>query len=249
MTVSPQTISAMTAGTGTPATSALPSGLADGDVMLAVVVVRANCTITTPSGWTQLIHHGFPGGTPTGVVAAYWRPWQTGDAAPSFAHDGGNVGRITAIGRISGADTTAPPLVSFGDVGSGTNMNLFYGLTPTTNQQLLVAVFATADDNDICQTSSPTFSSAPANLWAGGTAYASTAGGDESMAIIYRTVVLGDIGQVRSGTAVQDAVGPDAWGGFNLLFSEPLPPQPPIHLKGAVNPYHRLQAVGRASSR
>src|SRR3712207_3353357 len=98
---------------GTSVSPALPSGLADNDVLIAVIAYRDGDTnVSAPGGWTQL-PAGSPQETGTGSadvgLAVYYRAVATAasESAPTFtlSLSQRNVGALLAY---SGVDTSNP---------------------------------------------------------------------------------------------------------------------------------------------
>ena len=113
MTIGFRAAGAWRAGT-TPLAPALPAGLAAGDMMVMFIHAKGFAVLpSTPAGWTQLFTNT-EGAVATGIdvgsvrSAAYYRAWQSGDAAPSVTITSANValGQIRAYTRSLGAWAT-----------------------------------------------------------------------------------------------------------------------------------------------
>lgn len=90
-------------GTGTDITATEPSGAAQGDILIAMIVAGATATVTIPSGWTQLYTEG-----PNQMrYVACWIA--RGASAPSYTFTlSTSVFRQVTVWAFSGGDTTTP---------------------------------------------------------------------------------------------------------------------------------------------
>lgn len=137
-------------------TPGLPSGLAAGQLMVAICCIRSStATINTPSGWTRADDRG---GTNTHVYV-FWRAWQSGDAAPTFTITGG-ASNVTVLGRIAsftGADTTTPNMAGVGLANGATSSTQipYFGVTSVEAFQILA--WSRSDDAGTFTWSSPPF--------------------------------------------------------------------------------------------
>lgn len=98
-------------GGGQNPTPGIPAGMVSGDVMLCVLYSReaVDGSATISTGWTQAYNVRTTGG----LLAVWWRAWQSGDAAPTITladHTGGVNGDsvCTAILGFRGANASAP---------------------------------------------------------------------------------------------------------------------------------------------
>src|SRR3954462_4640103 len=100
-------IASTDAATATSVNPAKPTGLADGDVLVAVSNVDANETITAPGDWTACFAQEQTG---TQTVRAWYRAVPTASSEPAtYAFGGtGSVARRTTIVCYSGRDNTTP---------------------------------------------------------------------------------------------------------------------------------------------
>ena len=96
---------------GTPPAPTLPAGLAVNDLMVAFFYSRESTdgTVSISAGWTQIYNDRTAGG----LLAAWYRLFQNGDAAPTFTlggHVGGNSGdtAIASIAAWRGINTSTP---------------------------------------------------------------------------------------------------------------------------------------------
>lgn len=130
----------------TPRTPAIPVGMAAGEVMVCFAVAEASIagSFTTPAGWTQI---GPAGGTQNGttvMVTAWWRAWQSGDAAPSIAWTGGQQGGAIIYGFSGVNTTTAVKSGALGVTGSLAGHTHAAIGTPATRGAWLVHVACNA---------------------------------------------------------------------------------------------------------
>ena len=102
---------AATAASATPddATShvcTLPSGIASGDLLLAVVVVDGDAAMTWPAGWTALTNGAGASGTAVRSEARY--RLATGSEGASITITGGSETWVSRVWRITGHTGAAP---------------------------------------------------------------------------------------------------------------------------------------------
>lgn len=115
---------------GTSITLTKPSGIANGDVLVAGIWARANTVAfpTVPTGWNAV----GPSGTEitsVGILRWYWKPIPSAAAetAPDYTWSGGASGRNTGVlFRLIGADSA-----TFVDVSGAEATALNTGTTPT----------------------------------------------------------------------------------------------------------------------
>jgi hypothetical protein len=100
-------IASTAAATATSVAPAKPTGLADGDVLVAVSNVDANETITAPAAWTACFAQEQTG---TQTVRAWYLVVPTAASEPATYTFGGtgSVARRTTIVCYSGVDNTTP---------------------------------------------------------------------------------------------------------------------------------------------
>ena len=104
---------AFTAGTSTESTASqtsttvtLPAGIAAGDYTIIFISVNASsASITTPSGWTNILAStNSVNGSTSMAHAIFYRRWVSGDSNPVISHSNGRVGATPV--KVSGADAT-----------------------------------------------------------------------------------------------------------------------------------------------
>ncbi len=140
-------------GTGANVTISKPSGLAVGDVMIAIVGWDPSGTTPALSGWT-LIDSIDPGGFLV-AIAAYIKIADSADvAASNFTTTGGSAGSARVVGiiyRITGSAITDPIVVAHavqGQDGSSNPFRITAGLTPGSLECLLIgAAYGSNDPN------------------------------------------------------------------------------------------------------
>jgi len=85
---------------------ALPSGIAVGDLLLAVVVCDGDAAMTWPAGWTALTNGAGASGTAVRSEARY--RIATGSEGASITITGGNEAWVSRTWRITGHNSAAP---------------------------------------------------------------------------------------------------------------------------------------------
>lgn len=140
---------AAASGTG-PVTGTRPSGMATGQMEVALVAAReatADITCAT-AGWTQVGTESYDGAN---VRLTWWEhPYTSGDAAPSFSvTDGGSPdpnGVFVVMGRVSGHDTTTRIDVT-ATVASGDSQTMTApSITTVTADALVLCGFISSND-------------------------------------------------------------------------------------------------------
>jgi hypothetical protein len=139
-------IGTVASGTGA-ITPALPSGLADDDLLIAFFET-ANQAITL-SGWTEF--SSSPQGTGTAAaigavrLTAFYKFYTTGDSAPTSSDSGNHqIGQIMAF---RGVDLTTPIEDTAGSTAAASNIQNLPTVTSTSADAM--AVYLVADDRDI----------------------------------------------------------------------------------------------------
>ena len=149
-TVTPQTdvifrSSATASGSGTSLAVPKPAGVVSGDVMVAIVAVRSNPTITVPAGWTlaQLTSNGT-----TIRQATYWKV-ATGSepASTTFTY---NQSRASsgAINAYSGVNTANPVDLFSGGTATSTSISA-PSITTGFNKDMIIGGFSIANSSAI----------------------------------------------------------------------------------------------------
>lgn len=144
-----------TAGTSVESTASvasttvtLPAGLADGDYTIIVVSLNASTgTITTPSGWTDILPTtNSVNGSTSDALAIFYRKWVSGDTDPVVATKSGRVA-MTPI-KVSGADATTfvDVAATVTQAASGATTIEAPSITPASTT--LVCVFNGRDANN-----------------------------------------------------------------------------------------------------
>ena len=85
---------------------ALPSGIASGDLLLAVVVCDGDSAITWPAGWTAITNGAGASGTAVRSEARY--RIATGSEGASITITGASEAWVSRTWRITGHNSTAP---------------------------------------------------------------------------------------------------------------------------------------------
>jgi hypothetical protein len=139
-------IASTDAATATSVNPAKPTGLADGDVLVAVSNVDANETITAPGDWTACFAQEQTG---TQTVRAWYRVVPTASAEPStYAFGGpGSVARRTTILCYSGVDNTTPMDVTPLATNNTTASVVIHAVTITTVTDNAVVVWGGCVDS------------------------------------------------------------------------------------------------------
>lgn len=211
---------------------AYPASIASGDLLL-LIVSGARSSVNdvgppgalTPTGFTSLSDQYYYWSTSNlnarGLLQIFYRVadgTETGNLAVSiFGHVGTSTVCQMRIGRITGADTTAPieDWASYGHTNAlGTSTISYPAVTITTaTDRLLVAISAAADDSPLhaAPTGSPGASAYSAtNAGALGT----TTGSDTQIGVWWRDSGLSATNFTASGTGS----AADGMGAFHLLI-------------------------------
>lgn len=136
----------------------IPASMQAGDLMI-LHVHTPNQAVTTPSGWTQLTNSPVSTGTANAAggtrLSAYYRFWQSGDAAPTVAVTGGTVTTAIIVG-YRGVDTTTPidatPVAT--TLATANATLTMTGVTTTTADACVV--WSVARDQDLNSTTAVT---------------------------------------------------------------------------------------------
>jgi len=122
---------ANSASASTSLTLNVPTGVQNGDVMIAVVSTSAN-TVSTPSGWNTLAR--------SATMATFYRVASSEPASYSFTDGGASTNWAGIIDAYSGVDTSAVPDVS-ATLATGTTAAVTWtSITSATDQAMSVAV-------------------------------------------------------------------------------------------------------------
>lgn len=118
-----------------------PTGTADGDIMLALVIVRQNSgapTITAPNGWTELLTQTVSNAR----RSLYWKRASSEGANYQFSHDGsaGQKTQVT-IGSFSGCVTSGNPYDCTSNTAYSTNNTTLRAASMTPSLQPVHLVF------------------------------------------------------------------------------------------------------------
>jgi hypothetical protein len=148
-------IASTDAATATSVNPAKPTGLADGDVLVAVSNVDANETITAPGDWTACFAQEQTG---TQTVRAWYRAVPTASSEPAtYAFGGtGSVARRTTIVCYSGVDNTTPMDVTPLATNNTTASVVIHAATITTATDGAVVVWGGAVDSSTFTVTKPT---------------------------------------------------------------------------------------------
>lgn len=201
-------------------TPGLPAGLAQNDILVAVIAARGNAAFTAPAGWT-IAEQQSSGDTLTttsgtaSCVLAYCIRGASDPASTTFTRTGGDLGlsRITAYRSSVSGTPTVGPSNSATDGSSGTSHSLT-GIT-TANAGALIVALCAGGNNDLFSA----FSAASMSASATGAASAGTVdANDPSTTQWYRrgnvTTATGADGSVYHVDAVQSSAG--ATGSFSV---------------------------------
>ena len=168
MAVAVQSVSSNSFAPGLSVTINAPSGLAVGDLMVAVISERdSGTTCTPPSGWTTLLETK----TPTPSVASYYKVATSGDvSAGNFTFSFSGAGATTTNGcilRITGYNATNPITQYAAAQTSGANPSFANTITPATTGSLLIMGIgtesSTGSSNYAIVTSNPTWTQIVSN--------------------------------------------------------------------------------------
>lgn len=146
MYVGAGTASASASGNVTPT---LPAGLQANDLMVAIVTVRGNAAITTPSGWTEVFQGQLYPTDNLHRLGIFRRFYQSGDTDPTFVIGAQtNATRIGQIFAFRGVDQTNPIPDLGPDSGNASAQNIgpITGFTPTINDGCVIVIGHKADD-------------------------------------------------------------------------------------------------------
>lgn len=117
MAVLGTTHSASTANSGQPAACDKPTGVADGDVLLAIVTVPTlagtSSIVTPPGGWTLLGHFNAPAASAIGITQGWfvkYIPTAASEVATNYTFTATNIGAarvLVQISRMTGRDSAS----------------------------------------------------------------------------------------------------------------------------------------------
>ncbi len=121
-----------------------PSGIANNDILIAVVYAEPQTqTISPPAGWSSVVS-----GTNTGYpfkLQIFWKRANSESGSYVFTETGNSWGTGT-IFRVSGCITTETPIGAVGTMASGNSINpAATGITTLTNNALLLFITANGD--------------------------------------------------------------------------------------------------------
>lgn len=143
-----------------------PSGIAEGDLMVLVLMYHQSDTMSTPSGWTDVSGSAvFAGGDVDVYPKVYKKVVSAGDvSAGSLSVDVDDTsGKLAYVCfRISGYNTTTSTeqVDSGDDTSTGVTRSHTVSITPSTSGSLLIVIAALESDETISNytaTGSPTF--------------------------------------------------------------------------------------------
>lgn len=140
----------VTPTSGTTITVSKPTGTVDGDVLIAMISVRASSssTITAPSGWTLVGSAGTASSTRTAV---YYRV--AGTSEPTSYQWTSDLAITDAVGLIlrytPSAPTTPPGSVDATGMGSLVSPAVAPSVTATGNNDRLIALFSSGTPGSV----------------------------------------------------------------------------------------------------
>ncbi|MBI4090482.1 MAG: hypothetical protein HY422_00490 [Candidatus Komeilibacteria bacterium] len=227
-------IGAQTAGTTSPLSAALPSGIAAGDLLLLIIVGKpsgtagTNDTITPPGGWTQRGSRTRQEiGTDDLMIEVWYKIAGTSESDPSTSAGtvftgGTSEGWSVQVAAYRNVDTSSPfDIADPSTAGSAAAATLAPpNITTIADYAMVVSIVGSADTNDL-GLDSGNEQSFGAEM--SGASYDTTSGSDHAVGLADR--VKFSLGDTTMPTWRQNAVGNDAW----VYFSDALKAAVPDH--------------------
>jgi chemotaxis signal transduction protein len=215
-------ISGTPSGTnGSAPAPSLPASPQDGDWMVAFFSSReaTDGTVSLPAGWDERVNNRDTGG----LVAAWTRPWQSGDTAPTFTLGGHTTGSSgdSAIAVIVLVRPTAGKTITFVDASTPShNGASSTTVGPIDGDSLTVAADGIAFVLGHHRETSTSFNTLSGDglTWSSASALSNASGADNSQEIDYalsNNVAISD----KSFTVVGSG-GSSTGAGFMLFFNE-----------------------------
>ncbi len=128
----------------------VPSGMKEGDIMIAVISISANVTFTQAS-WTSVTSC-----VNTGKTQIFWKQASASDASSPGSYTwtwGGSTRNISGgITAYSGVTRTSPPTGTVGTCSTGTSATASAGGITSTSGRQVLAAFGQTDSNSSGQT-------------------------------------------------------------------------------------------------
>ncbi len=132
-----------TVNTATTVTVANPAGTAAGNLLIGIVAVNAQVSVSASAGWTPLSQGNCAGTTNTCRLAIFYRYYDGTGPSVTFSWDGASRKAIAGVLRYSGA--SGVPTV--GTLATGTsNAPTCPSVTTTVPNSVIVRVFAAGDN-------------------------------------------------------------------------------------------------------
>lgn len=227
-------VGAQTAGTTSPLSATLPSGIQAGDLLLLIIVGKPSGTagtadtITPPNGWTQRgTRTRQEIGTDDLMIEVWYKIAGGSETNPSTtagtAFTGGTTeGWSVQLAAYRNVDTASPfDIAGPSTAGSAAAATLTPpDITTTTNYAMPISIVGTGDDNALGLDTGNEQSFA-ANM--SGASYDTTSGSDHAVGLADR--VKFTAGATTMPTWRETAVGNDAW----VYFSDALKSSIPDH--------------------
>ena len=223
-----QSVSTTSGGTLSPAYPAGYTAVAD-DICVLVAAGKHNngssLNPSNPSGWGAPLGSRFREvGTYDLQVIAWAKRLTASEAAPSLtvpaAYSTTSGGLSAQLLIVRGVDTTtledATAVASDGDAAATFTPT---GITPVTNEAMVISCVATADDNALALSSGSEQGFA---LQMGGANYDTTTGGDHAVGVAHK--IVHTAAATTCPTWSETAVGNDAWAAITIALRPPAPP-------------------------
>lgn len=207
-------------GTATTITPALPTGLEDGDVMIALIFCRqSGRAFTWPAGWTAFYSQS---STSAGSLSLARRAWASGDTAPGIGVD--STTNYTTIAQvISAKNIDSNPLATTGtytDRSSGTQDIAAAGITTKFDGSLILAIGNAAQDF----TTEPAVTSGDGLTWHRAGYKASTQGTDATLVWDYAVAPFDERPVIADKTF--SSAGVDTLGSRGVVLEIAANPRP-----------------------
>lgn len=127
-----------------------PSGMASGDLMVAMLAYRSNAAFTAPSGWTLVAQHSTGNTDASAGIASggmWWKFYPGSASSHTFTRTAGDIcfGRIYAYSGVTASGNTAVDVSASTLLAAISSTITLEPLTTTTDNELIVAFAAHAD--------------------------------------------------------------------------------------------------------
>lgn len=202
-------------------TVSVPSGVANGNLMVTVIEYNAAVTTTQPGGWTQMT--GFPATSGTNVLDAWWRiaASEPGGYTWSFGSSKANIVALAYSG------TTATPIEATTAAAATSSPGAGTGILTAAANDWSICAFSDRDSSAGSTWTTPSFTTARANMLNTGSSQGSLAVFDSNAALTAGGYAYSSTSSTTQSNAVSGVIGiiPASTGSLPT----------PINIRQAVN--------------